>query len=128
MELAGHLFTRLLVLHLNLSGDKSKQDLGGLLLLMVFMNVRRTWWQLAPLLEELVPGHPIFTLGFMQEIRNSGVWDRWVRVTRQYHQERKGMLKAAEGPVLSIAGLLLPHLTFARLLEPVHVSQWTHSV
>ncbi|KAL0018353.1 hypothetical protein WJX79_006177, partial [Trebouxia sp. C0005] len=105
---------------LNLSGDKRKRDLGGLLLLMVFMIARRTWWQLAPLLEELVAEHPIFTLGFMQEIRISGVWDRWVRVTKQYHQERKGMLKAAEGPVFSIAGLLPPHLIVARLLEPVH--------
>jgi len=128
MDLPGHLSTRLIVLQLNLSGDKSKRDLGGLLLLMVFMILRRTWWQLAPLLEELVPAHPIFTLGFMQEIRISGVWDRWVRVTRQYHQERQGMLKAAEGPVFSIAGLLPPHLIVARLLEPVHVSQWTHSV
>ena len=57
----------------NLSGDKSKRDLGGLLLLMVFMIVRQTWWLLAPLLEELVPEHPIFTSGFMQEIRISGV-------------------------------------------------------
>ncbi len=128
IELAGHLSTRLLVLPLNLSGDKRKRDLGGLLLLMIFMIVRRSWWQLAPLLEELVAEHPIFTLGFMQEIRISGLWDRWVRVTKQYHQERKGMLKAAEGPVFSIAGLLPPHLIVARLLEPVHVSQWTHVI
>ncbi len=128
IDLAGHLSTRLLVLQLNLSGDKRKRDLGGLLLLMVFMIARRTWWQLAPLLEELVAEHPIFTLGFMQEIRISGVWDRWVRVTKQYHQEREGMLKAAEGPVFSIAGLLPPHLIVARLLEPVHVSQWTHVI
>ena len=73
MGLAGHLSTRLLVLHLNLSADKSKRDLGGLLWLVVFMIVRRTWWQLASWLEELVPKHPIFTLGFMQEIRISGV-------------------------------------------------------
>ncbi len=72
-ELAGHPSTRLIVLQLNLSGDKRKRDWGGLLLLMVFMIARRTWWQLAPLLEELVADHPIFTLGFMQEIRISGV-------------------------------------------------------
>ncbi len=36
------------------------------------------------------------------------------------------MLKAAEGPVFSIAGLLPLHLIVARLLEPVHVSQWPH--
>lgn len=47
-------------------------------------------------------------------------------MTKQYHSEREGMLKAAEGPVFSIAGLLPLHLIVARLLEPVHVSQWPH--
>ena len=71
---------------------------------------------------------PHLHLGVMQEIRSSGVWDRRVRVTKQYHQERKGMLKAAEGVVFSIAGLLPPHLIVACLLEPAHVSQWTHVI
>ena len=42
--------------------------------------------------------------------------------------EKKGMLKAAEGPVFSIVGLLPPHLIVARLLEPAHASDWTHSI
>lgn len=105
---------------LNLSGDKKRRDLGGFLLLMCFVTLRRTWWQVAPLLEELVPEQPMLTLGFMQEAKHSGVWDRWGRVTKQYHKERAGMLKAAEGPVFSIAGLLPAHLIVARLLEPVH--------
>lgn len=108
-------------MQLNLSGDKKRRDLGGFLLLMCFVTLRRTWWQVAPLLEELVPEQPMLTLGFMQEAKHSGVWDRWVRVTKQYHKERAGMLKAAEGPVFSIAGLLPAHLIVARLLEPVHV-------
>ena len=123
MELPGHLPTILRVLQLKVSKDKIKRDC-----CCSWSSWRRTWWQLAPLLEELVPRHPIFTSRFMQEISISGVWDRWVRVMRQYHQKRNGMLKAAEGPVFSIAGLLPPHLIDAPLLDPVHVSQWTHTV
>ena len=105
----------------NLTAKKDDRDLGAVLLLMCFVILRRTWWQTAPLLEELVAEHPLLSVGFMEEAKFSGAWDRWVNVTRQYRHERAGLLKAAEGPVFSIAGLRPPHLIVARLLEPVHV-------
>ncbi|KAL0028485.1 hypothetical protein WJX77_009441 [Trebouxia sp. C0004] len=77
----------------NQSAPKDNRDLGGVLLLMCFIILKRIWWQLAPLLEEEVPAHPFFTLGFMQDARISG--------------SRR-------------ACLLPPHLVVARLLEPVH--------
>lgn len=104
-----------------MSARKDHRDLGGVLLLMCFIILRRTWWQTAPLLEELVEEHPLLNVGFMEEAKFSGAWDRWVDVTRQYRHERAGLLRAAEGPVFSIAGLRPPHLIVARLLEPVHV-------
>ena len=105
----------------NLSAKKDDRDLGGVLLLMCFIILRRTWWQTAPLLEDLVADHPLLSVGFMEEAKFSGAWDRWVNVSRQYRHERAGLLRAAEGPVFSIAGLRPPHLIVARLLEPVHV-------
>lgn len=92
----------------NQSAPKDKRDLGGVLLLMCFIILKRLWWQLAPLLEEEVSAHPFFTLGFVRDASISGVWDDWVWITKQYHKERAGMLKAAEGPVLCIAGLMPP--------------------
>lgn len=105
----------------NLAAPKKARDLGGVMFLMVFIILRRTWWQLAPLLEDLFAEHPLFALDFMQDVKFRGMWDRWVNVTRQYRSERAGMLRAAEGPVFSLAGMRPPHLIVARLLEPVHV-------
>ena len=34
------------------------------MLLIVFNLLRRDFWQKAPLLEQLFPGHPVFTLDF----------------------------------------------------------------
>ena len=105
----------------NLSAPKDKRDLGGVFLLTCFIVLKRLFWQLAPLLEEVVPEHIIFKFGFMQEARINGTWDDWVWVTKNYHKERAGMLRAAEGPVFCMAGLMPAHLVVARLLEPVHV-------
>ena len=104
-----------------MSAPKDKRDLDGVCLLMCFIISKRTFWQLAPLLEEEVPEHPTFDTGFMQEARTSGVWDSWVRLTKNYHKEHDGMLRAAAGPVFSIAGLAPPHMIVAKLLQPVHV-------
>ena len=109
------------VVQYSLSAPSDKRDLGGVLLLMCFIILKRLFWQLAPLIEEEVPEHFIFKLGFMQEARINGTWDDWVWVTKNYHKERAGMLRAAEGPVFCMAGLMPAHLVVARLLEPVHV-------
>jgi len=98
------------------------------MLLIVFNLLRRKFWQTAPLLEQLVPAHPVFTLDFLRPAKMNGSWDRWVAVTLNYHKEVAGMLRALDGPLFSMAGLQPPHVIVACLLEPVHVKYHVQSV
>ena len=117
-----------LVVQFNVNAPKEQRDLGGLMLLIVFNLLRRKFWQTGPLLEQLVPAHPVFTLDFLRPAKMNGSWDRWVAVTLNYHKEVAGMLRALDGPLFSMAGLQPPHVIVACLLEPVHVKYHVQSV
>ncbi len=110
-----------LVVQFNVNAPEEQRDLGGLMLLIVFNLLRRKFWQTAPLLEQLVPAHPVFTVDFLRPAKMNGSWDQWVAVTLNCHKEVAGMMRVLDGPLFSMVGLQPPYLIVARLLEPVHV-------
>jgi len=93
-------------------------------MLLAIKLIRRVWFQFAPLLERLVPQHPMFSLGFLDDLRQTGVWGDWSDYVFKWHSTLEAMETAlAAGPMLALANMHPPHLIVARLLEPVHVSQ-----
>ena len=61
-------------------------------------------------------------MDFFEDFRLDGTWDRWCRVSQQYHREVAAMQRALDTPLGQISCLVSPELLVARLLEPVHVS------
>ena len=106
-----------LIVQFNVNAPEEQRDLGGLMLLIVFNLLRRRFWRAAPLLEQLVPVHPVLTMDSLRPAKMNGLWDRWVAVTLNYCKEVAGMLRALDGRFFSMAGLQPPHLFGARLLQ-----------
>lgn len=111
------------VLQYNLTASESDRDLGGARTLDAHKMVRRSLWQRLPLLYQIEPEHPVFTLGVFDDLKATGVWYDWVNVVLKWHEQVQGMEKAlSAGPLMALANMVPPHLIVARLLEPVNVS------
>ena len=112
-----------MVLQYNLTASESDRDLGGARTLQAHKMVRRSLWQRLPLLYQIEPEHPVFSLGVFDDLKATGVWDDWVNVVLKWHEQVEGMEKAlSAGPMMALANMVPPHLIVARLLEPVNVS------
>ena len=106
----------------NQRAQDNDKDLGGTKMLIALKKFRRTFFQYVPLLEKLVPQHPVFTLHFFDDLRQTGVWADWSETVSKWHSTVEAMEEALEeGPMLAMANMQPPHLIVARLLEPVHV-------
>ena len=90
-------------------------------MLLVFIFIRKLWWQRAPLLCRDAPGHPLWKLGFFEKARRDGTWDRWVSVILNWHKEVEGLIRALDSPVYALGSAMPPFLLVARLLEPLKV-------
>ena len=111
------------VLQFNLTGFGSERDLGVARTLDAHKMVQRSLWQRLPLLYQIEPEHPVFSLGVFDDLKATGVWYDWVNVMLKWHEQVEGVQKAlSAGPMMALANMVPPHLIVAQLLEPVNLS------
>ena len=101
--------------------SQKSRDLGGQDLIEVYQFLRKVWWLRAPLFHRDHPTHPMWKLGFFDEARRDGTWDRWCEVVLGWHAEVDGLMDAFASPVGAIANALPPQLLVAKLMESVKV-------
>ena len=118
---AYHISLCVLLMQDNQMASQRTRDLGGEDLLAVYQFARRVWWLRAPLFHREHPSHPMWKLGFFDEARRDGTWDRWCSVVLSWHTEVDGLMAAFASPVGAIANALPPQLLVARLMESVKV-------